>query len=135
MREVVFRGKAINSRFRDMDGEWVYGSLFVWPDGDYSSIIVGGGVVSEYEVDPETVQQYTYHIDSNGHRIWEGDLVKRSVSIIAGVKDRVGAVEWDDGRKEFIIKCDDECFELNQETSRLMNNLTVLGNILNKGEN
>lgn len=131
MREVVFRGKAINSHFRDMDGEWIYGSLFVWPGGDYSSIIVGGGVVSEYEVDPETVQQYTYHTDSSGHRIWEGDLVKRSVSIIAGVKDRTGVVEWDDGRKEFIINCDDECLRLNQEASVSMSILTVLGNIKN----
>lgn len=131
MREVVFRGKVINSHFRGMDDEWVYGSLFVWPGGDYSSIIVGGGVVSEYEVDPETAQQYTYHTDSSGHRIWEGDLVKRTVSIIPGIKDRTGVVEWDDRRKEFVIKCDDESLSLNQEALGLMNNLTVLGNVLN----
>lgn len=129
MREVAFRGKVINSRFRDMDGEYVYGSLFVWPGGEYSSIIVGGGVVCEFEVDPETVQQYTYHTDSSGHRIWEGDLVKRSVSIIAGIKDKVGVVEWDDRRKEFVIKCDDESLSLNQEASVSMSNLTVLSNI------
>lgn len=131
MREVVFRGRVINSGFRDMNGEWVYGSLFVWPGDDYSSIIVGGGVVCEYEVDPDTVQQYTYHTDSSGHRIWEGDLVKRTVSIIAGVKDRTGVVEWDDRRKEFIINCDDECLRLNQEASVSMSILTVLGNIKN----
>lgn len=129
MREIAFRGKVINSRFRDMDGEWVYGSLFVWPGGDYSSIIVGGGVVCEYEVDPDTVQQYTYHTDSSGHRIWEGDLVRRTVSIIAGVKDKVGVVGWDDHRKEFVIKCDDGSLGLNQEAFGLINNLTVLSNI------
>lgn len=66
MREYLFRGKQIDS------GEWNEGSLWVHLSKPY--IMTTANVVG-YEVDPETVGQYTGHICKNG-KLFEGDIVK-----------------------------------------------------------
>lgn len=70
--EILFRGKRVDN------GEWVKGNLFV-PDEGHDAptqICMGTNIVRiTYDVDPDTVSEFTGLRDKNGERIFDGDIV------------------------------------------------------------
>ena len=76
MREILFRGK------RKDNGEWVEGNLF-GPDNPETPTqicILTNIVRISYDIDPESIGQYTGLTDSNGKKIFEDDKIRYVVN-------------------------------------------------------
>ena len=88
-REILFRGKQLSN------GEFIEGSLTVDCHGNcciYHPLnvpIVGG--FQYFDIDPETVGQYTGIDDREGEKIFEGDIFK------IGAENNIYTVRFDYG--------------------------------------
>ena len=100
-REILFRGARI------CDGQFVNGSL-VEVNGECSSnesaphivISYGPDTFDWFEVDPETVGQFTGMTDKNGTKIFEGDILNEPFE----GKEKLYQVFWDEDRFSFLVK-------------------------------
>ena len=91
-REILFRGARME------DGKFVYGSLVFVKENDKSEnelphivISYGPDTFDWFEVDPETVGQYTGIDDREGEKIFEGDIFK------IGAENNIYTVKFDYG--------------------------------------
>lgn len=76
MREILFKAKRIDN------GEWVEGYYMPRPNspGKPRYYIVLLSQAKWYEIDPETLCQYTGQTDKNGQKIWENNIVRSTAS-------------------------------------------------------
>ena len=70
MREILFRGKRV------ANGKWVKGFAFEQHSPTEKEQWYIRSYETDYNVDPETVGQYTGLTDKNGKKIFEGDILR-----------------------------------------------------------
>ena len=137
MREILFRGK------RKDNGEWVEGAFCPKSgDGLHDPLVDRPSIIKLdepndgfwFDVDPDTVGQYTGLQDKNGKRIFEGDIVtfKTSMSTF-----KPHYVRWKEGEARFVVTGKDGVRSYPMDSSF---EYEVIGNIhdnpeLLKGEN
>ena len=90
--QYLFRGK------RKDNGEWIYGSLLQWPNGEMEIVVFDGGTTaSKYNVIPETVGTYIDRNDKEYKQIFTGDIL----SLRIGGVDYITVVKWNNGNSKF----------------------------------
>lgn len=129
-REIKFRGKDA------LTGKWVFGDLAHNKKVTGDGRLEGRTMVGGYEVDPDTVGQFTGLCDKNGIEIYESDIVKTKeygIDIANGVycSNVVGydtfIITWNNGG--FILENNKRCFRLCKDS-----HLEVIGNIYDNPE-
>lgn len=136
MREILFRGKAINRhhkrgeyRTKYENGDWVYGLLekhynerFKFPAEMRNTDGVSG-----IQVDYKTIGQFTGCRDKNGTKIFEGDIVKAVGTTLTAV------VQYFPEEGAFMLYCKERHFDDYLGTIE-MSKIEIIGNIYDNSE-
>ena len=126
MREILFKAKRIDN------GEWVEGYV-VRKHGLYFIYdIVNSESCRQniYEIDPETLCQFTGRCDKNGKRIWENDVVW----LVYDGKEHIYQIIWDNSELDFKATNGEENYGSNFEYLLCCDEIEVIGNIFDNPE-
>lgn len=137
MREILFRGKAINRnegchRTEYQNSEWVYGLVTRLYDEQFKNLpaeMTNTNGISGIEIDYKTIGQYTNMLDKNGTKIFEGDIIDffgRSDG------DGYGVVKYDAYETEFGFEYDNIYRSLGRNF--YPENIEVVGNVYDNPE-
>ena len=114
MRDILFRGKAINRdrgeyRTDYKNGDWVYGLLMKKYDERFENLpaeMSNEDGVTGIEVDYKTIGEYTGLTDTSGKKIFEGDIVVNDLSQMRdALSNKPHVVKFINGRWNYI--CDE----------------------------
>jgi len=123
----LFKAKRLDN------GEWVEGDLIREQDvfGNIKHRIYqikGSGRFQKYDVDAETISQYTGLTDKNGKKIWENDVVRYIDEIIN--KEKVDRICFNETHAAFTRLHKTEMgLQYLYINEGIANNCEVLGNI------
>lgn len=120
-REIKFRGKSLNT------GLWSY--------GDLRQDNIRRKAYVEYEVDPETIGQFTGFRDCKGKEIYEGDILSFTVfDAFGGDRQHRGTVRYCGSRFMIWLSLDGEdCLDLDWVIEQ-DDELEIIGNIYDNPE-
>lgn len=141
MREILFRGKAINRnegchRTEYQNGEWVYGLVTKLYDEQFKNLpaeMTNTNGISGIEIDYKTIGQYTNMLDKNGRKIFEGDIIDFSDRLDG---DGYGVVKYDANETTFGIEYDNEYDNIYKSLGNhyYPEDIEVIGNIYDNPE-
>ena len=121
-REILFKAKRIDN------GEWEEGYYckygYVGKEKHYIIPIYASDLYA-FEIDTNTLCQYTGLTDKNGNKIWENDVVKYPAY------EEIFKVIWDSGNCEYMVDSEWGSFGLGYYIGY---DLEVIGNVFDNPE-